>query len=202
MAYDLMGADGPIVGDDVMGELMGADEMGDDAMGDDVGDDLMGAARRARRRQAGRQMARASGVPTGRPALINKIAGISPPAIGRLPLGFGVLGCTAAVNPSGGQLVARPQVPWRGSKLILGISGVNAGNYAVAFRPTIGNKPVLAGAGSIDARSFPSTGIDNNLISDSAAVGIDVTLDFVITPAITGGDTVNVQATWIGDATV
>lgn len=107
-----------------------------------------------------------------------------------------VLGSTAGV------LTARPQVPWRGSKLIISIAGVNSGNYAVLVQPLIGNKPVLAGAAAIDARSFPATGIDNNLISDSASPGIDVTLNVTIQPALGAGDSVIVTATWIGDAVV
>jgi len=190
MAYDLLGNDGPIVGDDIMGEMLeGDDIMGDDIMGDGRGRNRMMAAR-------------AAGIPTRRPALINRLPGVSPPAIGRLPLGFGSLSCSAGTNPSGGSLTARPQVPWRGAKLIIGIVGTNAGNYGVAMRPSIGNRPVLAGAGTIDARAFPSDGINNDLISESASVGIDVTFDFVITPNITGGDTVIIQPTWIGDATV
>lgn len=193
MAYDILGADGPVVGDDAMGELLGEDLAGDDLMGDD----LMGASRR-------RRIARvqAAGVPTQRPALFQRMPGMSPPAVGRIPLGFGVLSCTNVINAAGGTLTARPQVPWRGSKLIIGITGVNAGNYAVSLRPTIGNRPVLAGAASVDARAFPATGIDNNLIADSGGPGIDVSLEFVITPALGAGDTLQIQANWIGDAAV
>lgn len=205
MAYDLLGSDGPIVGDDLMGELLG-DDMGDD-MGDDLmGDDLMGARRRGRqmavRRQVAVARAQGQGLPTQRPALFSK-PGLSPPAIGRLPLGFGSLTCANATpTAAGGTLTARPQVAWRGSKLVIGISGVNAGNYGVELRPTIGNRPVLAGAGTIDARAYGATAIDNNLIADAAGPGIDVSLQFIVTPSVGVGDSVIIQATWTGDATV
>jgi len=189
MAYDILGADGPIMGDDAMGEILGDDLLGDDLMGDD--------------RRGGRlARARAAGVPTQRPALFQRMPGMSPPAVGRIPLGFGVLLCTNALNPSGGTLTARPQVPWRGSKLIIGITGTNSGNYAVSLRPTIGNRPVLAGAASVDARAYPATGIDNNLIADAGGPGIDVSLEFVITPPLGVGDTIQLQANWIGDAAI
>jgi hypothetical protein len=188
MAYDIQGSDGPLMGDEILGD----DVMGE-LMGDEMGDDLMGARRR------GMMAPRRQGL--SRPPLLTPRPGVSPPAVGRLPLGFGsraltVLGSTA------GSLTARPQVPWRGSKLIISIAGVNSGNYAVLVQPLIGNRPVLAGAAAIDARSFPATGIDNNLISDSASPGIDVTLNVTISPALGAGDTVLVTATWIGDAVV
>ena len=191
MAYDIQGSgsDGPILGDELMGELMLGDEMGDE-----MGDDVLGARRRG-------GMARRAPAGLSRPPLITPRPGVSPPAVGRLPLGFGNLALTA-LNSTGGALTARPQVPWRGSKLIISIAGVNAGNYAVLVQPLIGNRPVLAGAAAIDARSFPATGIDNNLISDSASPGIDVTLNITISPALGAGDTVLVTATWIGDAVV
>lgn len=188
MPYDILGSsDGPIVGDDLMGEMLGDDLMGDDSMG-------------AQRRQMARQ-----GQPQGltRPPLFNNRPGMARPAVGRLPLGFGTLTCTSASNPSGNSLTARPQVAWRGSKLVIGISGLNSGNYAVQMRPVIGNRPLLAGAGTVDARAFSATAIDNNLIGDAAAPGIDVSLEFTITPPITTvGDQVILQATWIGDGVV
>jgi hypothetical protein len=190
MAYDLSGSDGPILGDDLMGELM----LGDDMMGDEMGDEILGARRRG-------GMARRAPAGMARPPLITARPGVSPPAVGRLPLGFGALSLTV-LGSTAGVLTARPQVPWRGSKLIISIAGVNSGNYAVLVQPLIGNKPVLAGAAAIDARSFPATGIDNNLISDSASPGIDVTLNITIQPALGAGDSVIVTATWIGDAVV
>lgn len=190
MTYDIQGSDGPILGDDMMGELM----LGDDMMGDEMGDEILGARRRG-------AMARRAPAGLTRPPLIPARNGLQAPAVGRLPLGFGSLSLTAG-GATGGALTARPQVPWRGSKLIVSIAGVNSGNYAVLMQPLIGNKPVLAGAAAIDARSFPATGIDNNLISDSANAGIDVTLNITISPALSAGDTVLVTATWIGDAVV
>lgn len=189
MAYDISGSDGPILGDELLGELM----LGDDTMGDEMGDDVLGARRRGMVRRAPAGMSR--------PPLITSRPGVSPPAVGRLPLGFGALALTVA-GSTAGVLTARPQVPWRGSKLIISIAGFNSANYAVLVQPLIGNKPVLAGAAAIDARSFPATGIDNNLISDSASPGIDVTLNIQIQPALLAGDSVITTATWIGDAIV
>ena len=208
-AYDLLGLDGPLMGDDSAGdellgdELLGALMDGGDLSGDDtMGDEMLGRRVRralAKRAAGGQRAGVAMGLPNKRPALFTRTPGVNAPAIGRLPLGFGVLALVA--TDTGGVLTARPQVPWRGSKLILSINGTNADLYAVNFSPTIGNRPVLAGAGTIDARAFPSTGIDNNLIAESAAPGIDVTLTFTVTPVIAAGDTVNITATWIGDAT-
>lgn len=189
--YDILGSsDGPVLGDDAMGELLGDD------MGDDMGADLMGA------RGRGRGLARPTQRGLQRPPLLTPRPGMNPPAVGRLPLGFGVLTCNSAANPTGGSLVARPQVAWRGSKLVVGIAGVNSANYAVQMRPIIGNKPLLAGAGTVDARAYGSTAIDNNLIGDSASPGVDVTLEFIVTPALAVGDSVIVQATWTGDGIV
>jgi hypothetical protein len=201
MAYDLAGNDGPvmggdeILGDEMLGDLMYGDEMGDDlAMADAA---ILGARRRMAARRGGGMQRQAQPALT-RPPLLTARPGVNPTAVGRLPLGFGVL--SLAAGGSAGVLTARPQVPWRGSKLVISIAGVNIGNYAVTVQPVIGNKPVLAGAAAIDARSFPATGIDNNLISDSAAPGIDVTLNFVVTPVLGAGDTAVITATWIGDA--
>lgn len=200
-AYDIQGSDGPVMGDEILGdEMLGELMYGDETMGDDLAmadAAILGARRRQMQRQQGRAAARQPAA-LQRPPLLTQRPGVNPVAVGRLPLGFGVL--SLAAGASAGTLTARPQVPWRGSKLVIGIAGVNIGNYAVTVSPIIGNKPVLAGAAAIDARSFPATGIDNNLISDSASPGIDVTLNFTITPVLGAGDTAVITASWIGDA--
>jgi len=182
-SYDLT------VGDDLVGEML--DLAGDDLSGDDlVGDDLVGARRRIAVRRQG----------IARPPLINRIPGVAAPAAGKLPLGFGTV--TIGAGATTGTLTARPQVPWRGQKLIIGIAGVNAGNYAVTVSPQIGNRPVLAGAAAVDARSFPADGLGNEVMAEAAQAGIDVTLNFVVTPVVAAGDSVIPSATWIGDAIV
>lgn len=204
MAYDILGGgfDGPLMGDDILGD----DALGE-MMGDDVtGDDIMGAARQLARQRAGNMRGRQPApvqLPMRRPSLYQARAGVSGPAVGRLPLGFGLLACTAASNTNGGVVTARPQVPWRGSKLIIGITGANNDAYPVLLRPTVGNRPVLAGAGQIDARAFNSLAVNNDLICDSGGPGVDVTLEFTIPGAgVAGADEVNIIAQWIGDAVV
>lgn len=191
------------IGDDVLGDdLMGDDQLaallGDETMGDEI----LGAARRVMARRAGgapdpaRQVLRA-------PPLMPAHLGVSNPNAGKLPLGFGTLSCANATpTAAGGTLTARPQVPWQGRKLIISISGTNSGNYGVSVRPTIGNRPVLAGAAAIDARSFPANALDNDLLSDSAGPGVDVSLEFVVTPSVGAGDSVIIIPTWIGKAVV
>lgn len=183
------------VGDDVLGD----DLTGDDALaallGDDLtGDDVLGAARRLARRGRGR------GQPTLAAPNLFQRPGMAPPSKGKLPLGFGSLTCAA--GSTGGTLTARPQVPWLGRKLIISIAGTNAGDYGVTVRPTIGNRPVLAGGSPIDARSFPANGLDNDLLAEAAGPGVDVSLEFVVTPVVGAGHTVIIAPSWIGEATV
>ena len=223
MAYDLELAGDDFEGDDFAGadEFAGDDFAGDDVTGEEAivgaAEDLMGArGRRLARKFINRAKAKAGvsrspgrpsggsmrGLPTKRPSLYSATPGVPAPAVGRVQLGFDIMTCDATTNSSGGSLTARPQVPWRGTKLIISISGANNGNYAVTVRPTIGNRPLLAGSAATDARSYPATALGNELICDGVGPGIDVTLQFVVTPAVSGTDVVAIAPTWIGDATI
>jgi hypothetical protein len=176
MAYDIMGADDILGADDLMGadDILGADE-------------LLGAQRR-----------RSSGL-ARRPSLFNKVPGVSGPALAKLPLGFNVLSCTSVANSSGGQAATRPQVPVIPQRLVVSVSGVNSGNYAVTISNIrVGTKSILASANPIDARAFGPGAFGVELVGESAQPGIDITCDYVITPTITTvGDRVDVATTFI-----
>jgi len=205
MAYDLA-----LMGAGDIDDLLGDDMMGDDELlGDDVllgQDALLGRRiRMARQNQSGnRGMMRQQPPPMmvrGAPPLLNRNPGVNPPSRQKLPLGFGVLTCANATpTASGGDLIARPQRPWRGEKLIVSVAGTNSGNYAVTFGAFIGVTPVLVSANYVDARSFPPNGLGNDLLCDAAQPGIEVSLRFDVTPGVGVGDTVIISATWICQA--
>jgi hypothetical protein len=192
--YDIQGnyLGEEVLGDDLLGELMGQELNGDEA--------ILGAARAVlQRRNRGGQGDRGA---LATPSLLGGRLGVSGPARGRIPLGFGSLTCTDTVNTTGGTLTARPQVPWMGKKLIISISGPDNDLYGVTVRPTIGNRPVLAGAAAIDARSFPADALGNELIAETSGPGIDISLEFGIVGTIALGDSVIISPTWIGEAVV
>jgi hypothetical protein len=175
MAYDIMGADDSLGADDLMGadDILGADE-------------LLGAQRR-----------RSGGI-ARRPSLFNRVPGVSGPALAKLPLGFGNLACTLAANSSGGPVVTRPQVPVIPQRLVVSISGANSNNYAVTISNVrVGTKSILASANGIDARAFAPGAFGVELTAESAQPGIDITCDYVVSPAVTGSDVVNITTTFI-----
>ena len=230
MPYDLamMGADDidALLGDDV-DALLGDDVdalLGDALMGAGDEDALLGALLGRRRRR--QQMRRQGGRPTAttqnqlanaianarqaaqtpqvmlrnEPPLINRINGVPARSRQVLPLGFPVLTCTNIANNNGGNVTANPQKPWRGSKLIVSISGTNSGNYGVSVLPVIGTNPTLASPDPVDARSFPANALGNELVVEAAAPGITVRLQFDVAPNVGVGDTVICQATWLGES--
>lgn len=225
----MMGADDidAVLGADDIDALLGADDidalLGDSALMGADEDALLGALlgrkrrRMAARRQAGRppvaqnqlaqavanarQMAQTPQVMLrNEPPLINRINGVPARSRQVLPLGFPVLTCTSVLNSGGGDVTANPQKPWRGSKLIISISGTNSGNYGVSVLPVIGTNPTLASPDSVDARSFPANALGNELVVEAAAPGITVRLSFDVAPNVGVGDTVICQATWLGES--
>lgn len=230
MPYDLamMGADDidALLGDDV-DALLGDDVdalLGDALMGAGDEDALLGAllGRRRRRQQMRRQGGRppvttqnqlATAIANARqaaqtpqvmlrnePPLINRINGVPARSRQVLPLGFPILTCTNVANSGGGDVTANPQKPWRGSKLIVSISGTNSNNYGVSVLPVIGTNPTLASPDAVDARSFPANALGNELVVEAAAPGITVRLSFNVGPNVGAGDTVICQATWLGES--
>ena len=172
MAYDILGED--ILGEDILGE-------------DILGEDLMGA-----------QSKRRGGMIAARPSLFNRVPGVSGPALAKLPLGFGNLACTNVANSTGGQVLTRPQVPVIPQRLVVSISGTNSNNYAVTISNVrVGTKSILASANGIDARAFAPNAFDVALTAESAQPGIDITCDYVVSPAVGAGDLVNITTTFI-----
>lgn len=177
MAYDILGED--ILGEDMMGE-------------DLLGEDILGA--QARRR--GGMIRRA-------PSLFNKVPGVSGPALAKLPLGFGALICDVTNNTTGGQVVTRPQVPVVPRRLVVSIAGANSANYAVTINNVrVGTKSILASANGIDARAFAPNAFDVSLTAESAQPGIDITIDYTVTPAVSGTDVVAISSTFICDSVI
>lgn len=227
--YDMMGADeiDALLGDDVdallggddddqlLGQLMGyaqPQQQDNDAL---LGAILLGRARRKAARRPPVQapnQAMVQAIANARanaqqpqmlvrqtPPLLNRIPGVPGLSQQVLPLGFPRLTCTSLANQTGGNVVANPQKPWQGTKLIISISGLNSGNYSVDVLPVVGVQPVLASADSVDARSFPANALGNELMIESAGPGIQVSLSFNVNPTMTVvGDVVQALSTWMG----
>ena len=135
------------------------------------------------------------------PPLLNRIPGVTGTSKQILPLGFPTLVCTSLQNQPGGRVQASPQKPWQGTKLIISVSGLNNGNYAVDVLPVIGVNPAMASADAADARSFPANALGNELMIESAMPGIQVSLSYNVNPTMTVvGDVVAIAATWMGNS--
>lgn len=165
-----------------------------DDFGDDFsGDDDMGAV--MVRNQRGSVRA---------PSIINRIAGVTKPSSKDVPLGFGSQTHTDLVQPTGGTLVARPQVPFRGRRLVIQVTrnaaAVAAGLAVNLTALLVGSKNQLAASTAVPADVFGSTATNVELMLDSATPGIDISLIYSFTAALAVGEIIIVQAAIIGDS--
>lgn len=196
MGYDIVGED-DILGEevDILGEEL------DEMLGEEDDDLLVGAARR--RRAARARQAQRGAAPRGirPPPIVSRTPGVTGPALARIPLGFGTLSCSAGTNPSGGTLTSSPQVPIRPRRLIIVVNGTNAANYAVAISSLlVGTKSLLGSAQSVDARAFTADAVGAEILGENAGPGVTLSLTVVVSPAVSGTDTVLVTPTLLCDS--
>lgn len=197
MYSDIMGDElvGDDLGDDDVGALEGdeiADYLVGDDLGDDVGDDLMGAAdimgddivgdylvgvaKAAAKKKARRPQQSARSVLIKRALLAKrlkeaKLVHTRKPTKNRVQsLGFTRAGIPPATTV---EIVARPQVLFRGTRLLVGSS------IAPAFTVDdikVGRSSQFVGTGSQPAEAFRDTATGQNVELDTCAPGVEITL--------------------------
>ena len=165
------------------------DDFGDDFSGDDVGAVMTRSSRGVRRH----------------PALISRIPGAPSLSQKDVPLGFGQVAspAIAAAATANVSLTARPQLPFRGRRLVINVLRTVAG-AATAVELTailIGSRNQLASSQSVPAEIFATNATNVTLELDPSSPGIDVVLNFTLTAgaAIAAGDVI-IQAGMIGDS--
>ena len=186
---------------------MGYDIMGaDDILG---ADELLGAARR---RQAMRGGIRPQ------PSLLNRVPGVSGPALAKLPLGFPTASFHAVTSGTGfawapgsstvagtsAQVQTRPQVPVVPKRLVVNFVSNIAAVMVKITNVRVGTKSILASADGIDASTFSPGAFGVELTAESAQPGIDITIDYTLLGAAPTGtnDFVHINATFIADSII
>ena len=207
---DLLGED--LAGDDILGDeiadyLVGAEDiMGDDLEGDDLmgdtdimGDDIIGdylvGADRARR---GQQVTRKK---NARAALLKraiiakrlkntKLVHHRKPTKNRIQsLGFNRSAVPANTTV---EIVARPQVLFRGTRLLVGSS---IAPFFVVDDVKVGRNSQFVGTGAQPAEAFRDTATGDNVALDTCRPGVDITL--IVTN--TDGTAKDFRASLFGD---
>ncbi|MDX2087868.1 MAG: hypothetical protein SFX73_08460 [Kofleriaceae bacterium] len=200
---DIMGdddvGDDLLVGDDLMGdELVGADDLvGDDLMGDY----LVGAAPARRRARQMRPAAAAASAAATKKALVRRailakrlrnatVVHKRGPTKSRVqPLGFS----REAIPPGETtEITARPQVLFRGRRLLVGSS------IASAFTIEdikVGRNSQFVGTGPQPAEAFRDTATGDNIALDTCKPGVDIS----ITVRNITGAAADFRATLFGD---
>lgn len=175
---------------------------------DDLGEDLgFNPFRRKSRRRAapaGRSMFRPSGIQVRtRPPLIQQVPGvISGPSQKLIPLGLGSItfvngGATTA------QLSARPQVPFRPRRIVIGDRRIGAAAPGLSTFVTsinIGTRNQLAAVGNLPTDLFALAVTDGVLEIDPCAVGQDIVFQFAISAAPAVGESVTLSVGMFGEA--
>jgi hypothetical protein len=194
----LVGAD-DLVGDDVMGD---EDIVGlDDLLGEDVmGDYLVGAPMRRRRRRV-QQVQRRAAAGNARKAILRRailakrlknapLVHHRGPTKSRVqPLGFS----REAIPPdSTVEITARPQVLFRGRRLLVG--STIAANFTIEDIK-VGRNSQFVGTGPQPAEAFRDTATGDNISLDTCKPGVDIT----ITVKNIGGAAADFRATLFGD---
>lgn len=177
-----------------------------DILGAFDGDDISGLAQSSPE-LLGRAVARARAMQRRTPAqqaLASRFAmrapGVPSPGARRMPLGFDSF---TFVNAGVTQFSfsARPQVPFRGRRLIIDIVRVGAAGIAVRVDDIqVGTKSQLAGLGRISASAFQATAFDVDLGMDPSAPGIDILIVVSLSATPPVAETVTVTPSLIGDA--
>lgn len=167
----------------------------------DLGDDLVGSLELA---DVGARFGRRRRSPRGRSInprrLVPRVPGAPGIIVGLQPLPLG----TVVFTPTSGtllQLVARPQRPFKGQRLVIARGNLGAGAPGLivnVLRLEIGtnNQFVFGGAGvPIDA--FQAGAFDTNMMLQPATPGVDITLQLQISAAPGAGESVTVSgAMW------
>lgn len=186
----------------------------DDLAGDEIsGDDLIAALQdvgalsigdvlgRGRRRGGGRGRGGRGGKSIAARRLIPGVPGA--PAIGLKlqPLGFNIVTFSAT---SGNALPAstRPQKPFKGKRLVVEIArvGATANGLVTVSSLTVGVNNQFVSTGSVSAGAFAATAFDVNMELSACTSALDITVNYVITPAPTGTDVAVVGTTLFGES--
>jgi len=133
--------------------------------------------------------------------LIPRYPGVPNPGIRLQPLGLGSSAFTAA-SGTVIALVARPQRPFKGQRLLIDITrtGASATGLVTITRLDVGTGNQLVSSGSLTAGGFAATAFDVNLQLDPAVPGIDITVQFAISVAPAGPDRVDFAGMILGTA--
>lgn len=173
---------------------------------DDLGEDLgyNPFRRRSKRRAPQRSaMFRPQGIQVRtRPPLIQQVPGVIGAAHKLIPLGLGSItfvngGATTA------QLSARPQVPFRPRRIVIGDRRIGAAAPGLSTFVTsinIGTRNQLAAVGNLPTDLFALAVTDGVLEIDPCAVGQDIVFQFAISAAPAVGETVTLSVGMFGEA--
>jgi hypothetical protein len=180
MSYDVMG-------DDVLGELMGEDDELD-------GWATVGAAKRRRKRRMA--------LPK-KPSWRRQLApGVPAPGQGLqpLPLTPDVAGGVFVAAVPTIRFTARPQVPFRAERLIATVrrsAGAGA-PIVLADGIFIGRDQQLIELGSFDVEQFSPTAFGVRLALDAAQPGVLIQIPLRTSIAVPGADTISVALMFLG----
>jgi hypothetical protein len=179
---DIMGdeiADYLVGADDILGDdLLGDDLMGDtDIMGDDIGDYLVGADRARRGPQAAVARKKNARAALLKRAMIAKRLKNAKLVHHRRPTKNRIqsLGFNRSAVPANTtvEIVARPQVLFRGTRLLVGSS---IAPFFVVDDIKVGRNSQFVGTGAQPAEAFRDTATGDNIALDTCRPGVDITL--------------------------
>jgi hypothetical protein len=185
MGDDLLGdsLEGDDLGDDLVGDDLG-DDLGDDVLGDVdiVGDDLVGdylvgapVKRRMKQRAQASKNAKAARI-LKRAMLVRRLKNAKMlhrrgPTKSRIQS----IGFTRAAVPANTtvEITARPQVLFRGTRLLVGGS---VAQYFVIEDIKVGRNSQFVATGAQPAEAFKDTATGDNVALDTCKPGVDLTL--------------------------
>ena len=220
MNADILGDDlGDELGDELIGDDLGddlGDELGDDLVGDDLGDEIMGDVdimgddivgdyligaplkRRTKRRLQAVQAARkVNTAQLLRRAMLAKRLKSAKMIHRRAPTKTRIqsIGFTRAGAPANAtvEITARPQVLFRGTRLLVG--GSVASNFVIEDIK-VGRNSQFVATGAQPAEAFKDTATGDNVALDTCKPGVDLTL---IVTNITGASS-DFRASLFGDS--
>jgi hypothetical protein len=134
-------------------------------------------------------------------SLMPRVPGVPAPGARLQPLG---LGSTAFTSTSGTllQLVAQPQRPFKGQRMILDITrtGTTSTGLVTVSRLDVGTQNQMVGTGAISAAAFGAGAFDANVFLDPATPGVNITVQLNISSAPTTTDRVDIGGTIFGTA--
>ena len=218
MHTDIMGDDlgDELMGDDGLGEVLDAAEFGDDLVGDDLGDDLLGdvdivgddivgdylvgapTKRKVKRRVPNLQaLQRVKSARLLKRAMLARRLKSAKMVHTRGPTKSRIqsIGFTRAAVPANAtvEITARPQVLFRGTRLLVG-SSIAQGFVIDDIK--VGRNSQFVATGAQPAEAFKDTATGENVSLDTCRPGVDLTL---IVTNITGASQ-DFRASLFGDA--